>query len=138
MKKTTAILTTILLAGCVTSPAVQMTSQEVSQLSNRQLCELRNNYPWEQNTEIEIGRRNLNCDPAENECLAQGNRPGTPAMALCVKQMRDGWAMQKELQQKDSQLQQQQIRMQNQQNQEKLLQSIENQRYMDNFWNRRQ
>lgn len=110
-KKTIFLL--FILSGCG-SPAQQMTPQQISMLSNEQLCQLKNSYPWEQNTEIEIGRRNLNCDPAYNECIGRGNKPNTPAMAMCINQLRENWAMKKELEKKDAQLKQQQIQNSNQ------------------------
>lgn len=114
MKRLTTILTITMLSGCATSPALQMSPEQVSMLSNAQLCELHNNYSPVSTTEVEIGRRNLNCDPAINECIGRGNKMGTPAMALCVQDLRQSWAMQRQLQQQDQQLQQQQTQMNNQ------------------------
>ncbi len=110
--KITLGLIVTLLSGCY-SPAAEMSPQQISMMSDMQLCQLKNSYPWEQNTEIEIGRRNLNCDPAYNECLSQGHRPNSPAMAMCIKQVRENWALQREVQKKDAQLQQQQVQQSN-------------------------
>jgi hypothetical protein len=116
MNKSTIIIgltLSTLLYGCA-SPAQQMTPQQVSMLANKQLCDLHNAYPWEQKTEMEIGRRNLNCDPAFNECLNQGNKPGTPAMGLCVSQLRQSWELQRQVQQQQRQIEQNNVQAQNQ------------------------
>lgn len=94
----------LLLAGCVESPAKTMTPQQISSLSNTQLCELSNNYEWDQNTEIEIGKRDLICDPAYIECSNQGHALGTPAMALCMDQLRENWALQEQVQEQQEEL----------------------------------
>lgn len=107
------IAITLLLSGCE-SPATSMTQEQVSGLSNEQLCSLKSSYPWEQKTELEIGKRNLNCDPAYNECLGRGNQPNTPAMTTCIIQVRENWALQQEIQRKNTQIQNQQIQMNNQ------------------------
>jgi hypothetical protein len=91
------------LAACA-SPAAQMSPQQISSLSNQQLCDLQNNYLWDQNTEIEIGRRNLNCDPIYNECLLRGMKPDGPEMALCMNQIRETQALQAKVAQQQREL----------------------------------
>lgn len=113
MIKNKFLLALFLLSACG-SPAKQMTPQQISMLSNQQLCELKNRYAWEQNTEIEIGRRNLNCDPAFNECIEKGNKPNTPAMGICVEQTRKIWALQRELERKEDKIEYQQMQIENQ------------------------
>ncbi len=86
----------LFLAAC-TSPAEKMTALEVSTLSDRQLCELQRTYKWEKKTELEIGRRNLNCDPANIECMELGMRANTPEMAVCVRQMHEKAELQRQI-----------------------------------------
>lgn len=112
----------LLLNGCE-SPAASMTPQQVSQLSNDQLCDLKNSYPWEQNTELEVGKRNLICDPAYNQCLGQGNKPDSPNMTTCINQLRENWALQEELGRKEQQLRTQQIQNTQQQTLNSLINS---------------
>jgi hypothetical protein len=111
----------LIVSACAESPATTMTPQQISTLSNTQLCGLHNNYAWDQATEMEIGRRNLICDPAYIECSNRGNKPGTPAMALCMDQLRQNWALQEEVQKKDHELQQKQIELNNQQRWNNIL-----------------
>jgi len=103
MKKIITLSTIILLGACA-SPAQNMTSDEVSQLSDLQLCQFKNTYAYEQKTEIEIGKRNLNCDPAYMECASRGLKNSTPEMSLCVKQVQDNWDMQQKLQAQQAEL----------------------------------
>ncbi len=105
----------LLCLGACQSPAVGMSPQELSSLSNEQLCSLQLSYPWEQKTEMEIGRRNLNCDPAFNQCLGQGHQPSSPGMTSCINQVRENWRLQKQVEDQQRQMQYQQIQMQNQQ-----------------------
>jgi hypothetical protein len=84
------------LSGCA-SPAVDMTQQQVSSLSDDQLCNLKNSYSWESKTEVEIGTRNLNCDPAYRQCLLQGFKKNTPEITLCTKQVNENWELQNKL-----------------------------------------
>lgn len=97
------IFAVLSLTACV-SPAAQMTPEQLSTLSNQQLCNLKNNYLWDQNTEIEVGRRNLNCDPIYNECLLRGAEPNGAEMALCMNQIREQQAMQRTINQQQAEL----------------------------------
>jgi len=96
------------LAACA-SPAAQMTPEQISSLSNQQLCNLKNNYLWDQNTEVEIGRRNLNCDPVYNECVQRGAESG-PELSLCMNQIRDKQVMEQKIAQQEAELEAQRSR----------------------------
>lgn len=117
----------LLLAGCG-SPLGDMTPQQISTLSDDQLCAYRNNYPYEEKTELEIGKRKLNCDPATRECQSTGHMLGTPAMALCVKQTRENWAMQEHLEQQQQQMIQQQQQIQRDLNWQRQMLELERMR----------
>ena len=88
----------LLVTACA-SPAQNMSVEQVSQLSDVQLCQLRGAYMYEPKTETEIGRRNLNCHPAYLECSNQGLQNGTPEMTLCARQLQEKWELQRQLQQ---------------------------------------
>jgi hypothetical protein len=88
MKRYLQLLPLIILSACA-SPAAQMTPEQVSNLSNQQLCELTWNYPYEQKTQVEIGKRKINCDPVYIECDNSGVKPGTPGFMLCMKNVQE-------------------------------------------------
>lgn len=121
MKKTTALFVTTLLAGCAQPQVVHYSTEQIAQLSNAQLCELKNHYNPNANIEVEVGRRNLICDPIINECLGRGNKLGTPAMSLCIKEIKENIALKQELAQKEAELKQKNIQLQNQQMWENIL-----------------
>lgn len=77
-----------LLTACA-SPTFQMSPEQVASLSDDQICSYKNNYRNETKLEVELARRNLNCDPYFRECLRQGNQPGTQAMDFCRDVLRD-------------------------------------------------
>lgn len=106
MKKLIIISSALLLGACA-SPAQNMSPQQVSQLSDLQLCQLKNSYAYEQKTEIEIGKRNLNCHPAYMECASRGLKNGTPEMSLCANQVQENWAMQQRIQEQERELERQ-------------------------------
>lgn len=83
------VLSLALLVAACASPAEHMSMQEVSTLSDKQLCDLKRMYRWEKKTELEIGRRNLNCDPDYIECASRGVKPNSPEMAVCIDQLRE-------------------------------------------------
>ncbi len=90
-----AIGAIVCVTGCA-SPAVEMTPQQISQLTDQQICNLHNGFTWETKTELEIGRRNLNCDPDFNLCVARGIDPrNTPVITSCMQDIQDKRAMQK-------------------------------------------
>jgi len=95
MKKFT-MMCLIGLVGC-TSPIADMSPAQVAQLTDDQLCGYRNYYPYDQNTELEIGRRNLNCDPATRSCMKRGLNEGSPELNLCVTELRNKWALESQL-----------------------------------------
>jgi hypothetical protein len=100
MKKYLLFLLVLTLSACA-SPAANMSSQQVASLSDQQLCNLQWNYPYEAKTEVEIGRRNLNCDPAYLECKSSGLKDGSPSLSHCIKtvQERNVLAQQVQIQQ---------------------------------------
>jgi hypothetical protein len=79
----------ILLAAACASPTFQMTPEQVMSLTDDQLCTYQNNYRAETKLEMEIARRNLNCNRFHRECLRRGNVPGTEAMAFCESLLRE-------------------------------------------------
>jgi|GEM_PF-2578527 len=93
----------VLLTGCA-SPAAKMSQRDITNLSNQQLCGLNNNYGWEEKTQIEIGRRNLNCDPVFNECANRGLKPNTPEIALCMNQIHQTLDLQAQVRKQQSDL----------------------------------
>lgn len=105
--KFTIIGLTLMVVGCA-SPAVNMTPEQISMLSDNQLCQLQSSYGWEAKTETEIGRRQLNCDPAYRTCIAQGYTPNTPEANGCAVQMRENWALQEKIKQQEAELKEQQ------------------------------
>lgn len=119
MKKTTTILITAMLGGCAPQ-VVHYSTDQIAQLSNAQLCELKN-YNHNAYIEAEVGRRNLICDPIINECLGRGNRLSTPAMSLCIKEIKENLALKQELAKKEAELKQKNIELQNQQMWENIL-----------------
>ncbi len=78
----------LLLAACA-SPTFQMSPEQIATLSDDQLCAYKNNYRNETKLELEIGRRQLNCNRFYRECLNRGNQPGTQAMAFCMDLVRE-------------------------------------------------
>lgn len=103
MKRLLSLACIMLVAACA-SPAEQMTMQEVSQLSDKQLCELKRTYRWEKKTELEIGKRNLNCDPDYIECSSRGVKPNSPEMAVCIDHLRENRALKEKLEQQQREL----------------------------------
>lgn len=97
MNKYFYLIPALILSGCV-SPAASMTQEQVATFSNQQLCELTWNYPYEQKTQLEIGRRGLNCDPVYIECDNSGLEPGTPAFTLCMKNIQERNALAQQVQ----------------------------------------
>lgn len=87
MKKLILILP-ILLAACA-SPTFEMPPQQIASLSDDQLCRYKNNYRDETKLEMEIAKRNINCDRFFRQCLNQGNQPGTQAMNFCIATLRE-------------------------------------------------
>jgi hypothetical protein len=104
MNKYFYLIPALILSGCV-SPAANMTPEQVATFSNQQLCELTWNYPYEQKTQLEIGRRGLNCDPVYIECDNSGLEPGTPAFTLCMNNIRQRNALAQQVQIQQTQLQ---------------------------------
>jgi hypothetical protein len=121
MKKTTAIFITTMLAGCAQPQVIHYSTDQIAQLSNAQLCEIKNNYNPSAYIEAEVGRRNLICDPIINECLGRGNRLSTPAMALCIKEIKENFALKQELAKKEAELKQKDVQIQNQQMWDNIL-----------------
>jgi hypothetical protein len=113
----------VLLSGCM-SPAARMSQEDISSLSNQQLCGLNNSYGWEEKTQIEIGRRNLNCDPVFNECLNRGSKPNTPEMALCTNQIRQTMQLEEQVKRQQKTLESQM---------DKQRRELEYQRGLDNL-----
>lgn len=113
----------VLLTGCE-SPAARMSPRDIASLSNQQLCVLNNGYGWEEKTQIEIGRRNLNCDPVFNECVSRGIKPNTSDMALCMNEIRQTQALESQVKKQESELEYQRtlndIRLKKQANQPEL------------------
>lgn len=85
-----AIGALVLLTACA-SPAERMTVEQVSSLTDVQLCQINNGYRPEPKVLTEIGSRNLNCDPAVTQCMAQGVRKDNPLMPLCVSSVYAQW-----------------------------------------------
>jgi hypothetical protein len=83
-----AVSVFLILSGCA-SPALNMTNQQIAQLSDDQLCSFQNNYRSESRTKAEIARRGLNCDRFYRECLRRGNQPGSQAMDFCMDILRE-------------------------------------------------
>lgn len=83
MKKLVPLVPILFLSGCV-SPAAQMSPDQLASLTNQQLCELTWAYPYEVKTQVEIGQRGINCDPAHIECSNMGLQDGTPGFANCL------------------------------------------------------
>lgn len=110
---------TLLASACqpIPSPATTMSPEQISQLSNQQLCELKNSYVWEQKTEVEIGKRNLNCDPDYNECLAKGIDPTTSSMGYCIKDIQEKRALEEKLEEKEAELKRKQEEIEDKQEQ---------------------
>ena len=120
------------LAACA-SPAVNMSPEQVSQLSNDQLCQLKNSYAWEQKTEVEIGKRNLNCDPIYNQCRYQGHEDGSPQLASCMQQIRENLRLKQQMQAQQQEMERQQRR--NEINQS--IQDLQHKRMMQEYYSRR-
>lgn len=83
------ILSVALSLGACASPTFEMTPAQVASLSDDQLCKYENNYRDETKLDLEISRRNLNCDRFFRACLKQGNQPGTKAMSFCQDVLRE-------------------------------------------------
>ena len=88
MKALLSLAAVLVLAGCA-SPTLKMTDQEIVNLSNDQLCNYKNNYGPDDRRDAEIARRGLICDRYVRQCMAQGNKPGTPQMDYCVHLLRE-------------------------------------------------
>ncbi len=85
MKKELMIFSmTVFLAGCA-SPIESMTAQQVSTLSDSQLCYSDGIHRKGEKTRQEIQRRNLNCDPAFRYCMDSGFTPGTNPFLGCLQ-----------------------------------------------------
>ena len=95
IKRLMPVILVLGLSAC-TSPTANMPQASISQLSNNQLCQLQGAYMFEPKLEVEIGKRNLNCDPAFNHCLQQGTKPNTPQMLLCMTQIRENWELKRQ------------------------------------------
>jgi hypothetical protein len=91
------IVFSLYISGCA-SPLQSMTRAEIQTLSDAQLCYYRNSYPFDKNTELEVGARGLNCDPAYIECSSRGYEDNSNDLALCMGQLRENWRLQQELQ----------------------------------------
>ena len=78
----------LLLTACA-SPTFEMTPAQVASLSDDQICKYDNNYRDETKLELEIAKRNLNCDPYYRTCLKQGNAPGSQAIKFCQDVLRE-------------------------------------------------
>lgn len=94
----------VLGLNACTSPAVNMTEYQVSQLSDLQLCQLKNSYAYEQKTEIELGKRNLNCHPAYMQCRQSGYDNNSQEIHTCAQNLADRWALEKKLADKEREL----------------------------------
>ncbi len=77
------VLGVLVLASCA-SPAMNMTDDQIAQLSDDSVCDMKNNYRSYSKINDEVLRRNINCDPHFRKCLAKGNKPGTDAMQFCM------------------------------------------------------
>jgi len=82
-----SILLVFGLFACA-SPARNLIDAQIHDLSDDQLCSYHNNYRSEPRIEAEIAKRGTNCDPYYRKCLAQGNQPGSKAMAFCIDILR--------------------------------------------------
>lgn len=82
MKKISILLSVLILSACA-SPSETMTQEQVSMLSDLQLCEYRNNYSTNNKLEIEIGRRNLDCSKESVYCLKRGHKKDDPDFNTC-------------------------------------------------------
>lgn len=102
-KITLPLILTLFVAACA-SPATKMTEHQVSQLSDLQLCQLKNSYSYEQKTEVEIGKRNLNCHPAYMQCRQNGYDNNSQEIHTCAQNLADRWALEKELAEKEREL----------------------------------
>lgn len=95
MTRFIAFAAVLFLAACA-SPALKMTPQEISALSDERLCSIHNGYDREPRVEAEVNRRRVICDRHVRECLARGNQPGTEAMGFCVAMLRENQRLQYE------------------------------------------
>lgn len=113
MKKLAAIFFVALLGACA-SPAQNMTEHQISQLSDIQLCQLKRAYAYEPKTEVEIGKRKVNCHPAYLECEQKGFKRGTAELSICADQLVKQADLQKKIdqQQKELERQERQIKTQ--------------------------
>ncbi|PZO86701.1 MAG: hypothetical protein DI626_05805 [Micavibrio aeruginosavorus] len=82
MKKFVPFLLLILVSACA-SPAKDMTAEQVSHLSDEQLCDMSKSYAFEAKIEVEIGKRDLQCTDEYLACKRQGYKPRTPDFENC-------------------------------------------------------
>jgi hypothetical protein len=87
MKYAATIILLMIVTGCA-SPARNLIDAQIHDLSDDQLCHYQNNYRSEYRVDAEIRNRGVNCNRYFRECLAQGNEPGTDAMAFCIDILR--------------------------------------------------
>ncbi len=71
---------TLLVLSACASP---LTDQEISGLSNEQLCTVSRSNP-DPRLDAEIKRKGLDCDPATLNCKAQGLKKNTKEFSSCV------------------------------------------------------
>lgn len=98
LKLTTTILTTTAIAflgAC--HPISSMKPEEVAQLSDDQICDYENRISNNEFVVLEIGKRNLNCDPFHRACLAKGLKPKTSAINICTDQLKENDRLQGKL-----------------------------------------
>lgn len=108
VKKFTALSLVILLGAC-SSPAQNMTEHQISQLSDIQLCQLKSSYAYEPKTEVEIGKRQINCHPAYLECEQKGFKRGTAELSICADQLVKQAELQKKIDQQQKELNRQKL-----------------------------
>ncbi len=83
-KKIMIFTLAMFLAGCA-SPIESMTPQQISALSDSQLCYSDGIHRRGEKARQEIQRRNLNCDPDYRYCVESGFSPGTNQFLGCLR-----------------------------------------------------
>lgn len=84
MKFFTLLITAAVLTGCATaSPTQTMSEDQISKLSDRQICNIRVNHLFETKLELEIGKRGLECSEEYHFCKERGLTQATPEFQNC-------------------------------------------------------
>jgi hypothetical protein len=86
-----------LFLGACSSPALQMSAEQIRTLSDDQLCSYKNSYAAEPKTELEIAKRKLNCNPFHRACLKQGLEPSSKGFEVCMHLMQENQRLQRNL-----------------------------------------